>query len=341
MRVLVTGGAGYIGSHAVRELLDRGHTVTVVDNLSTGHRKAVDPRARFIHTATSNFDVLTQTFKTLGIQAVLHFAANIEVAESVGNPRKYYQNNFTNTLHLLHAMQETGVKKIIFSSTAAVYGEPQYTPIHELHPRLPVNPYGRSKHMTEMMIEDFSAAYGINYAVLRYFNVAGAHPDGSLGEDHYPESHLIPRILQAATTSAMEVKVFGNDYPTPDGTCVRDYIHVMDLIDAHIIALESLDHQPRQVYNLGSEKGFSVREIITACETVTGARLAVKEEPRREGDPAILVASSERIRRKLGWKRKYPSIEEIVRHAWIWRKKNPRGYQDSTAEMSSVRPAGL
>ncbi|WP_413943382.1 UDP-glucose 4-epimerase GalE [Bdellovibrio sp. HCB-162] len=327
MRVMVTGGAGYIGSHAVRELLDRGHRVVVYDNLSTGFRTAVDDRAEFIFGNTNSFEGLNSAFRAHGIEAVLHFAANIEVGESVLNPHKYYQNNLGNTLNLLMAMRDAQVNKIIFSSTAAVYGNPEKCPIVESHPRLAINPYGRSKLMTEMVLEDFAAAYGLKYAVLRYFNVAGAHPEGDIGEAHDPETHLIPRVLKATLDPWAEVKIFGTDYPTSDGTCIRDYIHVMDLIDAHILALESLGSEKCEVYNLGNERGFSVKEIIKTCEAVTGRKLSVKEEARRAGDPATLIASSEKIRKYLGWKPQYTHLEDIVKHAWQWHRTHPQGYK--------------
>lgn len=330
MRVLVTGGAGYIGSHAVRELIAHGHSVTVLDNLSHGHAAAVDPRASFVLGSTADGDLLSDTFEEFGIEAVLHFAADIEVAESVSNPYKYYVNNFANALNLLHAMHASGVRRLVFSSTAAVYGTPERTPIEETSPRQPINPYGRSKMMTEMALEDFAPAYGLGYVTLRYFNVAGAAPDGSIGEDHHPESHLIPRLLAAARDGG-EAQIFGADYPTPDGTCVRDYIHVVDLARAHVLALENIQPGQGAVYNLGSEHGFSVREVVAAVTRVTGRPLPVHEHPRRAGDPAVLIASSKKIRQHLGWKRLYPEIETIVGHAWRWHSEHPEGYAQRVA----------
>jgi UDP-glucose 4-epimerase len=325
MRVLVTGGAGYIGSHAVRELVNSGHSVTVLDNLSNGHEEAVDPRATLIVGSTANADLLAQRLHAHQIEAVMHFAANIEVGESVIDPYKYYQNNFSNSLNLLHAMIKLGIKKFVFSSTAAVYGNPEKTPIDENQRRNPINPYGRSKMMTEMAIEDFCHAHGLSYTILRYFNVAGASPDASIGEDHKPESHLIPRILQAARDEG-EVKIFGTDYDTQDGTCIRDYVHVVDLARAHVLALENMEEGRGNVYNIGSENGFSVREVIAACEKVVGKKLRVVENERRPGDPAVLVASSQKIRKELKWRPVYPGIQTIVGHAWHWHSTHPAGY---------------
>lgn len=330
MRVLVTGGAGYIGSHAVRELLEDGHEVTVLDNLSRGHAAAVDKRARFELAATSDGDLLREVLRRDRIEAVLHFAADIEVAESVAQPAKYYVNNFANTMSLLQAMVDTGVKRFVFSSTAAVYGTPRSTPIEEDAPLAPINPYGRSKMMVELALADFRRAHGLGYACLRYFNVAGASPDASIGEDHEPETHLVPRLLAAARDGG-EAKIFGTDYPTADGTCVRDYVHVVDLARAHVLALRALAPDEARVYNLGSEEGFSVREVVRAVEKVTGRALAVREEGRRAGDPATLVASSRRIRAELGWQRSFPEIETIVRHAWAWHLRCPNGYSQLIA----------
>lgn len=325
MRVLVTGGAGYIGSHAVRELINAGHSVTVLDNLSGGHEDAVDPRAVFIVGSTANTDLLVQRLHAHQIEAVMHFAADIEVGESVTDPHKYYRNNFSNSLNLLHAMVRAGVKKLVFSSTAAVYGNPVYTPIDETQKRNPINPYGRSKMMTEMAIEDFHHAHGLGYSILRYFNVGGASPDATMGEDHRPESHLIPRILHAAREEG-EVKIFGTDYNTPDGTCIRDYVHVVDLVRAHVLALENLSEGQASVYNIGSERGFSVREVISACESVVGKKINVIEGRRRLGDPSVIVASSQKIRRELHWEPLYPEIHTIVQHAWHWHSTHPHGY---------------
>lgn len=322
MRILVTGGAGYIGSHATRELLDRGHQVTVLDNLSRGHRWAIDARADFALMSTGEAAKVLRLLQDRSIEAVLHFAADIEVGESVIDPAKYYLNNFANSISLLDGLRRTGVRKFVFSSTAAVYGSPEKMPIDENETCLPTNPYGRAKLMVERALEDFRSAYGVGYTVLRYFNVAGAHPDGGLGEDHHPETHLIPNVLKSAR-SGTPVKIFGTDYPTPDGTCIRDYIHVMDLVRAHILALESLKPGEGRTYNLGSERGFSVREVLAACEKVTGKKIQVEEAARRPGDAIALIASSRKIRAELGWQPQYPDLETIVTHAWRWHLTQP------------------
>lgn len=338
MRILVTGGAGYIGSHVVKELLHQGYQVHVLDNLSKGHRKAVDPRAELILGATSDYELLKKIFQSLGIEAVMHFAANIEVGESVADPGKYYLNNFGNSLTLLRAMRDCEVPKLVFSSTAAVYGNPPQIPIREDESLNPINPYGRSKMMTEMAIEDFAKAHGLGYTLLRYFNVAGAHPEGQIGEDHRPESHLIPRILAAVLDPQYQVQVYGNDYPTPDGTCIRDYVHVMDLAQAHILALQATEAGHGEVYNIGSQNGFSVLEVLRACEKVLGFKLAVNMAARRPGDPPILVASSEKIRRALGWKPRYPDMETIVKHAWQWHSRHPQGYATTEEPVRASPP---
>jgi len=326
MRVLVTGGAGYIGSHAVKELIEFGHKVVVLDDLSNGHREALGETVEFVRGSTGDGPLVHSVLKRFEIEAVMHFAANIEVAESVADPYKYYVNNFSNALVLLAEMIKCKVQKFVFSSTAAVYGNPTKTPIEEDQLLNPINPYGRSKMMTEMAIEDFSRAHGLGYTILRYFNVAGAHPDGTIGEDHHPESHLIPRILAVAREDEGEVKVFGTDYPTADGTCIRDYVHVSDLARAHVLAIEKIEAARGAVFNLGSETGFSVRQVIAACQEVTGRELKVHEGPRRPGDPAVLVASSRKIREALGWERRYPKIQTIVEHAWHWHTTHPNGF---------------
>jgi UDP-glucose 4-epimerase len=326
MNILVTGGAGYIGSHATRYLLDRGHKVVVLDNLSQGHREAIDFRATVKQISIQNIESVIGVLKSYHIEAVLHFAGYIEVAESVKHPAKYYENNVAGTLALLEALREAQVKKIVFSSTAAVYGNPVEIPITENHPCNPVNPYGRTKFMSESMIQDYCAAYGLGYAILRYFNVAGASPDGLIGEAHHPETHLIPRILQSLLFQNEKLKIFGNDYNTKDGTCVRDYIHVMDLVTAHLLAVENLVEGRGDIFNLGSENGFTVTEVIAACEKVTQQKIPYEIHDRRAGDPAILVASSEKIRQTLNWKRQFPDLTDMIAHAWQWHSRYPYGY---------------
>ncbi|MBI2818193.1 MAG: UDP-glucose 4-epimerase GalE [Acidobacteria bacterium] len=325
MKVLVAGGAGYIGSHAVRTLVKAGHNVTILDDLSHGHRSAVEratsglgKTAEFVDGNVADRDAVTRLLRDRGIEAVMHFAAYIEVGESVQDPEKYYRNNFCGSLSLLQSMREASVSKLVFSSTAAVYGNPLSTPIIEDQPHAPINPYGKSKMMVELAIEDFASAYGLGYAILRYFNVAGASPDGVIGEAHEPESHLIPRILEAASGQTDAIGIYGTDYPTRDGTCVRDYIHVEDLVNAHVLALEHIRPRTGTAYNLGSEQGFTVREVIETCGRVTGRNIQVVEKPRRAGDPPVLIASSAKIREQLGWQRQYPDLEAIVRHAWNW-----------------------
>jgi UDP-glucose 4-epimerase len=284
---------------------------------------------------------VTDLLRARNIKSVMHFAADIEVGESVVDPGKYYENNFAQSLRLLEAMHAAGVKRIVFSSTAAVYGNPIATPIEEDQTRAPINPYGRSKMMTEMAIEDFSRAYGLGYAIMRYFNVAGAAPEGDIGEDHQPESHLIPRLLAAAREKDGVAKIYGTDYPTSDGTCIRDYIHVADLAEAHILALDHILPGQGKAFNLGSEHGFSVREVVAAVERVTGGKLPVVEEARRPGDPAVLVASSRRAREELGWERKFPKLETMIEHAWRWHQHHPEGYRTQQGADASARDTRL
>lgn len=328
MNVLVTGGAGYIGSHTVKALLEANHVVTVLDDLSKGHRAAVDKRAVFVRGSTSDATAVKTVLTERQIEAVLHFAASIEVAESVAEPAKYYRNNFVNTLCLLETCLSVGVKKFVFSSTAAVYGSPSTIPITEDHPCLPINPYGASKRMVEIGLEDLRAAHGLGYTCLRYFNVAGASPDSSIGEAHEPETHLVPRLLLAARDAGGRAAIFGTDYPTRDGTCVRDYVHVADLADAHVLALEHLEPGKGNIYNLGSESGFTVREVVSACERVTKTSFAVDLKDRRPGDPPTLIASSQKVRSELKWQPKYPDLDSIIEHAWQWHTSHPHGYND-------------
>ncbi len=318
MKVLITGGAGYIGSFAVHSLIEKGHEVTVFDNLQTGHKSAVDTRAKIIVRSLSDAKAIQSALK--GMDAVMHYAGSIDVAESMRQPYKYYDNNLVNGVNLLRAMAKNDVKKIVFSSTAAVYGTPEKIPITEDSKTNPINHYGASKLIFEKAMDAFSHA-GITYAALRYFNVAGAAIDGSRGEMHEPETHIIPRTLIAAKNED-EIKIFGTDYSTPDGTCIRDYIHVQDLIDAHILALDYLKNKGKSdVFNLGSQNGYSVREVISSCEKAVGKKIPIKEEARREGDPAVLIASSKKIRESLGWKPKF-SLNDITQSAWKWHNRS-------------------
>jgi UDP-glucose 4-epimerase len=327
MRVLVTGGAGYIGSHAVRLLLARGHDVWVFDDLSKGHRKAV-PADRLIVGGLAETPRLDHALLAHRIEAVLHFAAYCYVGESVKDPGKYYQNNLVNTLNLLECARRQGIGRFVFSSTAATYGVPEKVPITEDAPQQPINPYGASKLAVERVLADYATAYGWGYAALRYFNAAGASSDGTIGEDHDPETHLIPLAIQAALGTRPHLDVFGTDYPTPDGTCIRDYIHVEDLAEAHLLALERLQPGKGLRYNLGTGRGYSVREVIQTVEAVTGRRVPVVEGPRRAGDPPALVAAADKIRRELGWQPRFTELRPIIETAWSWHRAHPRGYGD-------------
>lgn len=321
MKILVVGGAGYIGSHVVRALLDNGFDPVVFDNLSTGHSWAV-PNGRLFQGDLCDRTALDSVFAQKPFAAVMHFASFIQVGESVQNPLKYYQNNVSNTLNLLAAMQAAGVDKFVFSSTAAVYGTPNEIPIPENSALHPENPYGRSKMIIEDILRDCNKAWGLNAACLRYFNAAGAHPSSEIGEAHNPESHLIPIILQVALGQRDTVTINGTSYATPDGTCVRDYIHVCDLAEAHILALKALlSGDGSMTFNLGNGKGYSVQEVLDVCRQVTGHPIPAEMGPKREGDPARLVASSDRISRDLGWKPRYPTLGEIVESAWRWHRK--------------------
>jgi UDP-glucose 4-epimerase len=321
--LMVVGGAGYIGSHMVKALALAGHRVVVVDNFSTGFPSAV--RGREVETVDiDDAAAINAVFAKRHFDAVLHFASFIQVGESVTAPGKYYQNNVAATLTLLQAMVKAGVKHFIFSSTAAVYGNPEYSPIDEVHPTNPINPYGRSKLMIEQVLRDFDHAHGLRSVCLRYFNAAGADPAGELGERHEPETHLIPLILQAASGRRDAITVFGRDYDTPDGTCVRDYIHVQDLVSAHALALDYLFSGGQTVsFNLGNGNGFSVQEVIDVAKQVTGRDFAVKDAARRAGDPPRLVADSAQARAVLGWQPRYDDLATIVAHAWEWEQKHP------------------
>lgn len=328
MAVLVTGGAGYIGSHAVAALLERGEEIVVVDNMQQGHRAAV-LGGKVYEGDLRDAAFLDRVFADNEIDAVIHFAANSLVGESMKDPGKYYHNNVYGTLCLLEAMNKHGVRRIVFSSTAATYGEPERVPIEETDRTLPTNAYGETKLAMERMIRWFDVAHDIRYVSLRYFNAAGAHESGTIGEDHQPESHLIPLVLQAALGQRPHISMFGDDYDTADGSCIRDYIHVSDLADAHVLAVQKLrTGSDSAVYNLGSGNGYSVREVVETARRVTGREIPLVVEPRRAGDPAVLVASSERARRELGWRPERSNLETIIASAWSWHENHPEGYAD-------------
>jgi UDP-glucose 4-epimerase len=325
MRILVTGGAGYIGSHTVRQLLAAGHDVTVYDSLDAGHRAAV-PAESLVVGDLRDVDHIDQLLLVNRVEAVMHFAALANVSESVTNPARYYTNNLIYGLQLLDRCRRNGVERFVFSSTCATYGAPRAVPITEDEPQAPVNPYGNTKLALERALADYATAYPFGYCALRYFNAAGAAEDGSLGEHHDPESHLIPIVIQAATGKRPHVEVFGTDYPTPDGTCVRDYVHVDDLARAHVLALAKLVPGAKLAYNVGTGRGYSVLEVIRAVEEVTGLKVPVKHGPRRAGDPPALVAKADKVRAELGWAPKYDSLRAIVETAWRWHKAHPNGY---------------
>lgn len=329
MNVLVCGGAGYIGSHTVYELIDQGHSVVVFDSLVKGHRAAVHKAAKLYVGDLRDREALDAVFNENKIDAVIDFAAFSLVGESCSQPLVYFDNNLYGTLRLLEAMNRAGVKKIVFSSTAAVYGQPQNIPIKEGEVTNPINPYGETKLAVEKMLKWADEAYGLKYVVLRYFNAAGAHISGAIGEDHSPESHLIPIILQAAAGVRDHISIFGTDYPTTDGTCVRDYIHVTDLADAHIKALEKLNRDNTSAtYNLGNGTGFSVKQVIERAKAASGRPIKVIEEGRRPGDPPTLIASSHKAVKELGWAPRFNTLDKIVETAWRWHSTHPQGYND-------------
>jgi len=336
LNILVTGGAGYIGSVVVRELIRSGHKVVAYDNLSNGYAAAITAGAEFVQGDIADREKLGWTFDRFSVEAVMHFAASIEAGESMKVPEKYFRNNSANTLNLIELMLERGIKRLVFSSTAALYGNPERTPIHEEDPLRPTNVYGESKLLVEQMLEWFHRIHGMHYASLRYFNAAGGA--GPLGEAHNPESHLIPLILQVASGKRESISIFGTDYPTPDGTCIRDYIHVQDLASAHLLALEALTSRDKLIYNLGNGKGFTVREVIAVAREVTRHKIQAVEAPRRAGDPAVLVASSEKIQRELHWKPQYQDIKKIIASAWEWQQGHPEGY--TSTERQSVQCPG-
>ena len=327
MKVLVCGGAGYIGSNMTQLLARAGHEPVVFDNLSKGHTSAIK-NANFTKGDLADYDLLVKTLKVEKIDAVMHFAAFLEVGESVDKPLKYYHNNTANTLNLLTAMADTGVQKFVFSSTAAIYGMPEKTPIKENFETKPINPYGQSKLAVEQICHSQSLTGRLNYAALRYFNACGAGFDCTLGEDHRPESHLIPLIVAAAMGLREDIKIFGTDYPTPDGTCVRDYIHIEDLCSAHLLALDKLDTESELVYNLGNGNGFSVRQVIETVKKVSGKDFKVIETDRRPGDPATLTADPTKAKEQLNWQPKFADLEKIVETAWTWHNKFPTGYPE-------------
>jgi len=326
MRILAAGGAGFVGSAVVRTLLLRGHEVWVYDNLSTGHPESL-PADCLIRGDLSDTKKLTECFKANRIEAVMHFAASIAVGESVEKPRLYYRNNVANSLSLLDALQDSGVQKILFSSTAAVYAPVSKGLLNENSTIDPKSPYAFSKYAIERMIHDFSCAYGLGYTLLRYFNACGGSEHGKFGEDHQPETHLIPLVLQVPLGKREYIAVFGKDYDTPDGTCIRDYIHIDDLADAHVRAVEALQPGDQRTYNIGTGHGNSVLEVIRAAEKVGGQPIPLKIHPRRAGDTTILVAGSEKLQRELGWKPRYTDLESIIESAWQWHKQHPAGYQ--------------
>lgn len=329
MSILVTGGAGYIGSHAVYQLIDQGLDVVIVDNLQTGHRGAIHPKAKFYEGDLRDRDFMREVFRKESIEGVIHFAANSLVGESMEKPLQYYDNNVYGTQILLESMIDAGVKYIVFSSTAATYGEPESVPITEEMPTVPTNTYGETKLAMENMMKWCEQAHGIRFVSLRYFNVAGARSTGEIGEDHNPETHLIPVVLETALGKREKITIFGDDYPTKDGTCIRDYIHVEDLIDAHILALDYLKNGGQSdIFNLGSSQGFSVKEIVEMAREVTGKEIRAEIGPRRAGDPSILIASSEKAKKILGWKPSRTNIEQIIKDAWNWHSTHPNGYED-------------
>jgi UDP-glucose 4-epimerase len=323
MKILVVGGAGYIGSVCAELLLDQGHGVTIFDNLSEGHRRALDPRAEFVEGDLVDRQSIEKTLAKQQPDAVMHFAANALVGESMQNPSKYFRNNVANGLNLVDAMISAGVAKIIFSSTCAIFGPPERVPIDETMPPRPINPYGESKLAFEKILRWYGEIHGLKFVSLRYFNAAGA--SAKFGEDHRVETHLIPNVLKVALGQKPNVEIFGTDYETPDGTCIRDYIHILDLARAHILALNSAKSD---FYNLGTGGGASVREVIDSCRKITGSNIDIVEKPRRPGDPPRLIASSEKIKRELGWQPQFQSLDAIIESAWKWHQKFPRGYED-------------
>jgi len=329
LSILVLGGAGYIGSHAVYQLIDNGYKVVIIDNFQTGHEEAIHSEAKFYKGDIRDKEFLRNVFQNERIDGVIHFAANSLVGESIEKPLDYFSNNVVGTQMILEVMNEFGIKNIVFSSSAAVYGEPELVPISEDFSTNPTNTYGETKLMMEKMMKWCSRAYGIKYISLRYFNVAGARCTAEIGEDHTPETHLIPLILKVALNQREEITIFGDDYETPDGTCIRDYIHVEDLVDAHLLALNYLSNGGESdIFNLGNNKGYSVLEVVEAVRKITNHPIPLKIGKRRTGDPSILIASSEKAKKKLGWTIRHEDITSIISDAWNWHKSNPNGYSD-------------
>lgn len=326
MRIFVAGGAGYVGSHCVRRLVAGGHEVTVFDNLEFGHRQAVDPAAELIEGTLADTAKLAEVIVPGRFDAVMHFAAYLNVGESVHEPLRYYRNNVVNTINLLDAMQRAGIKRMVFSSTCAVYGVPDDLPITEDLPKDPISPYGASKLAVEWALRDSATAWGLGSVALRYFNAAGASADGKIGEDHKPEIHLIPLVLQVALGQRDDIKIFGTDYPTPDGTCVRDYIHVEDLAEAHLLAIEGLKEGTAEAFNVGTGRGHSVLELISAARSVTGHAIPAEAVDRRAGDPPELYADSDKLRQRFGWEPRYSDLKKTVATAWRWHQAHPNGY---------------
>ncbi len=325
MRVLVTGGAGYVGSHTVKELQRSGHEPVVFDNLSEGHRQSLSG-CDLVQGDLADPASIASALSESGAEAVMHFAARAYVGESVEDPERYYFNNVVCSLNLLRAMRQAGVLRFVFSSSCTLYGVPDKVPITEDQPIRAINPYGRTKAAVENALADYAPAYGLKYASLRYFNAAGADPEGELGEDHSPETHLIPVVIQAALGQRASISIYGTDYPTPDGTCIRDYVHVTDLARAHVMAMEALDERGVMIYNLSTGRGSSVREVLTVVREVSRRDFAVEEAPRRPGDPPELVGSPEKVRAELGWEAQFADIRDVVRTAWEWHSAHPKGY---------------
>jgi UDP-glucose 4-epimerase len=335
MRIFITGGAGYVGSACLRRLLEAGHEAFAYDNLVEGHPESV-PEGRLIRGDIADTAAVADALQGTGAEAVMHFAAATYVGESVMNPEYHYRNNIAGTLSLLNAMRTAGIKRLLFSSTCATYGAPTQVPMGEESPQAPISPYGRTKLAVEWMIRDFAAAYGMGFTLLRYFNAAGASPDGRYGEDHDPETHLIPLILRVPLGQSEKIMVFGDDYPTHDGTCIRDYVHTDDLAEAHLLAIAATTPETAEVYNIGTGEGSSVLEVVKACEDVSGRRIPLEIVARRPGDPPALVADPSKLMKALGWQPRYAQIRSVVETAWRWHESHPHGYESAVAQRTGV-----